>query len=120
MDGRKENITGFVKAHAVGIWHFIHYRDLYVFHIGSVLQGRDSTRLKKMIVQAFSRGIFNTCARCSVYKGQPHCGMKQDVDTESLLKMGLILAIFQSLLATLTCRKEAATPNYTEKNPSVP
>ena len=76
-----------------------------MFHIGSVLQGRDSTSLKKTIVQAFSRGIFNTCARCSVYKGQPHCGMKQDVDTKSLLKMGMILAIFQSILTALTCRK---------------
>jgi len=31
--------------------------------------------------------------------------MKQDVDTKSLLKMGMILAIFQSILTALTCRK---------------
>lgn len=76
--------------------------------------------MKKMVVQAFSRGIFNTCDRCSLYKGQPHCGMKQDVDAESLLKMGLILEIFQSLFTALTCRKEAAIPNYTERNSCVP
>lgn len=49
-----------------------------------------------------------------------HCGMKQDVDTESLLKMGPILVIFQMFLTTLAGRKEVATPNYTEKNPCVP
>lgn len=46
--------------------------------------------------------------------------MKQDVDTESLLKMGPILVIFQMFLTALAGRKEVATPNYAEKNPCVP
>lgn len=46
--------------------------------------------------------------------------MKQDVDTESLQKTGLILAIFQLLHTALTCRKEAAIPNYSVKKKCVP
>lgn len=41
--------------------------------------------------------------------------MKQDVDTESLQNIGLILAIFQLLHTAVICRKEAAIPNYSGK-----
>lgn len=79
-----------------------------------VLQGESSTRLKKMIVQVSLRGTVSR-ARCSVYLGQPQCGMKQDGDAKSLQKIGLLLAIFQLLHTDLTSRKEAATSDYTEK-----
>lgn len=89
------------------------------FILVKVLHRESSTRLKKMIVQVSSRGSLS-CARCSVYLGQPHCGMKQDGDAESLQKIGLLLAIFQLLHIGLTCRKEAATPDYPEKKMCVP
>lgn len=76
MDWRKEDITDPEKTCTGSSRPFINYRDVSVFHIGSVLQGTHSTTLKEMIVQTFPRGIFNTCAGYSVYKGQPHCGMK--------------------------------------------